>query len=311
MKTFIKVPFHNLPALQTVGRAGGSFERTDPQDRNEWNSDDEDVDEFGRRKKRKTSSKKSSQDIGAEESFAKASSSTFHQPGPNGADANAAFGMYPWLAQGCMQSQSSGAPGFPNPQMPPGLQQMAVALQQMAASGNLQVPRPKAAVWRPPQAAETMWRGRNTAWPGIECMSPEPVEVSTRPKVPMRPWNGVPIVPCKFYQEGNCSRGETCTFLHSGPGGVVDCKYWVLGKCIKGAGCPFRHVKGMSASASSFVDFETGLPKSADEDTSSSNNTDKKASQSGSSKSADGSLEGNAETGVNMDKALEELLNMV
>lgn len=33
------------------GRGGGLFDRQDPNDRNAWDSDDEEVDEFGRRKK--------------------------------------------------------------------------------------------------------------------------------------------------------------------------------------------------------------------------------------------------------------------
>merc|ERR1711948_210782 len=116
-------------------------------------------------------------------------------------------------------------------------QQMATTLQQMAATRNLPIPRPKTVSWRQPQAAESVWKGRISAWPGIEA---EPTEVNVKPKVhAMRPWNGVPIVPCKFYQEGSCSRGETCTFLHSGPGGVAECKYWTLGICNKGASCPF------------------------------------------------------------------------
>ena len=34
------------------GRGGGLFDRQDPNDRNAWDSGDEDVDEFGRRKKK-------------------------------------------------------------------------------------------------------------------------------------------------------------------------------------------------------------------------------------------------------------------
>merc|ERR1712039_338294 len=38
------------------GRAAGHFDRPDPEEqRNAWNSDDEEFDEFGRKKKRKTS----------------------------------------------------------------------------------------------------------------------------------------------------------------------------------------------------------------------------------------------------------------
>jgi len=39
------------------GRGGGLFDRQDPNDRNAWDSDDEEVDEFGRRKKKSSAGK--------------------------------------------------------------------------------------------------------------------------------------------------------------------------------------------------------------------------------------------------------------
>eukprot|EP00746_Dinoflagellata_sp_MGD_P084885 gnl/MRDRNA2_/MRDRNA2_33653_c0_seq2.p1 gnl/MRDRNA2_/MRDRNA2_33653_c0~~gnl/MRDRNA2_/MRDRNA2_33653_c0_seq2.p1 ORF type:complete len:476 (+),score=118.91 gnl/MRDRNA2_/MRDRNA2_33653_c0_seq2:75-1430(+) len=41
------------PAALLRGRGGGLYDRDEATDRNEWNSDDEDVDEFGRKKSRK------------------------------------------------------------------------------------------------------------------------------------------------------------------------------------------------------------------------------------------------------------------
>ena len=39
------------------GRGGGLFDRQDPNDRNDWDSGDEEVDEFGRRKKKSAAAK--------------------------------------------------------------------------------------------------------------------------------------------------------------------------------------------------------------------------------------------------------------
>eukprot|EP00441_Pelagodinium_beii_P011845 CAMPEP_0197688358 /NCGR_PEP_ID=MMETSP1338-20131121/105290_1 /TAXON_ID=43686 ORGANISM="Pelagodinium beii, Strain RCC1491" /NCGR_SAMPLE_ID=MMETSP1338 /ASSEMBLY_ACC=CAM_ASM_000754 /LENGTH=76 /DNA_ID=CAMNT_0043270553 /DNA_START=61 /DNA_END=287 /DNA_ORIENTATION=+ len=42
-----------LPTDGRAGRFGGHFDRPDPEEaKNEWNSDDESVDDFGRKKKK-------------------------------------------------------------------------------------------------------------------------------------------------------------------------------------------------------------------------------------------------------------------
>jgi len=64
---------------------------------------------------------------------------------------------------------------------------------------------------------------------------------------------------CKFWVEGRCNN-ESCTFRH--PSGVqtitkdrsqIPCAYYSQGKCTKGDACPFSH--GISGSAS-VVDVE-------------------------------------------------------
>jgi len=61
------------------------------------------------------------------------------------------------------------------------------------------------------------------------------------------------VVDCKFWNIGKCSKGDDCTFKHSGstevkvsstnnlPYRVVDCKFWNIGKCSKGDDCTFKH----------------------------------------------------------------------
>lgn len=309
MKSFIKLPFHQLPLLQTGGRATSHFERTDPNDRNEWNSDDEDVDEFGRRKKRKIATRKSPQDSteqaaakeGVGEAFAKASDSLLQQQFPS-SSSYSAYPMFPGFGQfgvppksgGMMPQMAADGLGFPRPQMPAvqqGLQHMQEMLQNMM-SKNVSMPRPKAANWRPP-VAEGAWN--------------EPVQ---RPKFSAVRPSAVTMVPCQFFQQGTCARGDACMFLHTGKGAVADCKFFAMGQCSRGSACTLRHFRGF-APESSFVDFETGLPKGANVDKASKDTNVKPTkavkSPSASSQRADDT----GEQRVNMDEALEELLSMV
>lgn len=60
-------------------------------------------------------------------------------------------------------------------------------------------------------------------------------------------------VPCRYYQQGRCRAGASCTFAHVGAvdapntGGVIlgahriPCRFDQAGHCHKGAGCPFKH----------------------------------------------------------------------
>jgi len=70
----------------------------------------------------------------------------------------------------------------------------------------------------------------------------------------------VPLVPCRFFAEGFCQRGSSCTFLHAGK---ELCKFFVNGRCMKGDGCTAAHPEPEAAApVAAFVDFDTGHPTS-------------------------------------------------
>eukprot|EP00928_Gymnodinium_smaydae_P090284 TRINITY_DN74110_c0_g1_i1.p1 TRINITY_DN74110_c0_g1~~TRINITY_DN74110_c0_g1_i1.p1 ORF type:complete len:186 (+),score=44.73 TRINITY_DN74110_c0_g1_i1:128-685(+) len=68
-----------------IGRGGGFFQRASADDRRDWHSDDEDVDEFGRKKKRKKPGDEASADAAAR-------SQRSATPGDSSAGAGAAGG---------------------------------------------------------------------------------------------------------------------------------------------------------------------------------------------------------------------------
>eukprot|EP00437_Effrenium_voratum_P018044 CAMPEP_0181443132 /NCGR_PEP_ID=MMETSP1110-20121109/24395_1 /TAXON_ID=174948 /ORGANISM="Symbiodinium sp., Strain CCMP421" /LENGTH=280 /DNA_ID=CAMNT_0023567097 /DNA_START=68 /DNA_END=907 /DNA_ORIENTATION=- len=58
---------------------------------------------------------------------------------------------------------------------------------------------------------------------------------------------------CKFFLQGNCTRGSSCAFSHGGDGGrskefcppaggkMPQCKFFLQGTCAKGRSCQFSH----------------------------------------------------------------------
>lgn len=55
-----------------------------------------------------------------------------------------------------------------------------------------------------------------------------------------------PRVACKYWAQGKCFNGDSCTFAHDGVGGALEhpvCIYWKQGECFNGDACLFRHEK--------------------------------------------------------------------
>lgn len=52
------------------------------------------------------------------------------------------------------------------------------------------------------------------------------------------------MVVCRYWAQGKCFKGDSCTFAHEGVGGVHErpvCIYWKQGNCFNGDVCEFRH----------------------------------------------------------------------
>ncbi|KAF8594614.1 hypothetical protein BDV93DRAFT_160505 [Ceratobasidium sp. AG-I] len=51
--------------------------------------------------------------------------------------------------------------------------------------------------------------------------------------------------PCKWFQQGQCLRGDNCNYLHTlETSAPVACKFYPTPGCRNGAECPFAHVDG-------------------------------------------------------------------
>lgn len=59
----------------------------------------------------------------------------------------------------------------------------------------------------------------------------------------------VPKVPCRYWMEGKCSKGDECTFSHAiKPNKTADeakseevCRFHIAGNCLKGENCMYSH----------------------------------------------------------------------
>lgn len=303
-------------------RASLHFERNNPNDRNEWNSDDEDIDEFGRRKKKRrkadASTKSAIQNSASEEGtvavslptqpasqpftqtlvhsammpnqYVRPPIPTPHLRGPPGASSmwrppdwtQSGKGQTPpWSQYG--KGQAADWPGeWAQPgKGQPGSEQASdwghpgkghapewAQPGKGQASGGSQPPMPMTASWRQPVGIESAsWRGVQARSPPMEAWSAEDGgEKGAAKGTGIRPWNGVPIIPCRYFSAGTCARGASCTFLHAGPGATAECKFFSQGRCMNGAACKFRHTgNAPEEPKASFVDFQTGLPKATSE----------------------------------------------
>merc|ERR1712048_1273865 len=63
-------------------------------------------------------------------------------------------------------------------------------------------------------------------------------DISDVPKARRGPVEKSPI-PCKYFKQGECSKGDRCNFSHTGE--APPCSLFLLGKCTRGEECPFSH----------------------------------------------------------------------
>src|SRR5690242_18867371 len=55
--------------------------------------------------------------------------------------------------------------------------------------------------------------------------------------------------PCSFWHQGRCTKGDSCTFSHTGRPAIqlLPCKFHAAGRCAKGQECRFSHDPGCVA----------------------------------------------------------------
>ncbi|KAG4096383.1 hypothetical protein H8356DRAFT_1042935 [Neocallimastix lanati (nom. inval.)] len=53
--------------------------------------------------------------------------------------------------------------------------------------------------------------------------------------------NTVNVETCKYFQKGQCTKGNNCQYRHARPEKTVVCKHWLRGLCKKGDLCEFLH----------------------------------------------------------------------
>jgi len=211
------------------GRAGGLYERAEANDRQEWNSDDEQIDEFGRRKKRRTGSKvekisgsaKGSTDEGRQ------SRAEDNKPPSRLASSSRATAMPAWSSNLDFRSFEGYAPAMSTTSMATATATPAASAPSAASDAALQVLLQK----MPKEAAERALKRQS---PNQTQLLTERQQGGGKRFIPPKPISGSSLT-CKFFAEGFCTWGNRCNFIHN----------------------PMDQLKKMEG----FVDFETGLPK--------------------------------------------------
>ena len=95
--------------------------------------------------------------------------------------------------------------------------------------------------------AESLMRGPPQK--GAKKPRPEHLKVKSPTKVVEEPAKRAPRVPCRYWMEGKCSKGDECTFSHAiKPHRTVEeakteeiCRFHIVGNCLKGDSCLYSH----------------------------------------------------------------------
>lgn len=256
------------PLQNTHGRDPLEPDLNDPDDRKDWNSDDEEFDEFGRKKsKKKRKPAPADTKAPAKRLASRASSSGASQapqatltedgrPRRGAADTSddsraqfAAWAAEPPKATAPARQMTTRGPAFDKP----AFSQATIPASKFATLGKpafekrlssrdaaMAVAERGAGQWN---AGKQQNKGANTGANMIHLR---------------KQWK--PTVPCKWYNEGLCQSGSNCTFLHEK---AEVCKFLLHGRCMKGASCDAYHPPPEESKPGAlFTDFETGDPTS-------------------------------------------------
>lgn len=217
------------------GRAGGLYERAEANDRQEWNSDDEQIDEFGRKKKRRKEPR-------AEKTASRAKSSTGE------GRASHAGGSQPSSRLASSTSSGMDVPASPSSFDFRSFAGYAPAMSTHLPAGATASAAPSASA---PSAANDaalqvllQKMPKEAAERALKKQAPDQTQLLTERQqgggkrfVPPKPMSSS-LLTCKFYAEGFCTWGNRCQFVHN----------------------PMDQLKKMEG----FIDFETGMPKEND-----------------------------------------------
>jgi len=105
-------------------------------------------------------------------------------------------------------------------------------------------------------------------------MEQTPTRLPWRPALPRKPKGRQANAPCRFFAQGNCRSGQTCSYNHAAAAEVsettremattvespksltvnmedtrkqIPCRFYVSGNCLKGDSCPFAHVNSSTS----------------------------------------------------------------